>query len=81
VDIAPQPAMKISRNPVERVRGWRFPPPRPESALQRILLGLAILCMVAGAGLWWIRNPQTFLFLGMWVLLMIAVYAIEYTRT
>lgn len=73
--------MKISRNQIERVRGWRFPPPRPESALQRILLGLAILCMAAGAGLWWIRNQMAFLFLGMGVLLMIAVYAIEYTRT
>jgi 4-hydroxybenzoate polyprenyltransferase len=46
-----------------------------------MLLGLAVISMAVGMALWLIRNILTFLFLGLGVLLMIAVYAIEYKRT
>ena len=56
---------------------WR----EKNSRIQRILLGCAVTSMILGMGCWILKNYAAFLFFGLGVLLMIAVYAIEFRRT
>lgn len=56
---------------------WR----EKNSRAQQVLLGCAVTSMIAGMGLWILRQYVCFLFFGIGVLLMISVYAIEFKKT
>lgn len=73
--------VSISKSQADEASHHAIPTVEGNSRVQRIILWCAVTSMISGMGCWLMKHYAAFFFFGVGVLLMGAVYAIEFKRT